>query len=188
MTEMTNELLADAKERMHKSVQATNQEFGSVRTGRASPALLDRVVVDYYGAPTPLKQLATISAPEARLLSVQPYDQSSIKVIEKAIMESDIGLTPNNDGKLIRLSIPELNEERRRELVKVVRHIAEEGRVKIRNVRRDVMHDLKELKDAGEVGADEEHRSEVELQKLTDQRISELDDHLKHKESEILEV
>src|SRR3954467_11952648 len=138
MSEMTNELLADAKERMHKSVQSTNNEFGSggtrppgpaVRTGRASPALLDRIVVDYYGAPTPLKQLATISAPEARLLTVQPYDQSSIRAIERAIMESDIGLTPNNDGRLIRLGIPELNEERRRELVKVVRHIAEEGRV-----------------------------------------------------------
>ena len=156
---------------MHKSVDATQHEFGSVRTGRASPALLDRVVVDYYGAPTPLKQLATIYAPEARLLTVQPYDKSSIKAIEKAIMESDIGLTPNNDGKLIRLAIPELNEERRKELVKVVRHIAEEGRVAIRNVRRDVMHDLRELKDGGRGrrrrGAP---RREVELQKLTDAR------------------
>ena len=175
MSELTNELLADAKERMGKSVQSTNDEFGSVRTGRASPALLDRIVVDYYGAPTPLKQLATINAPEARLLTVQPYDASSIKSIEKAIMESDIGLTPNNDGRLIRLGVPELNEERRRELVKVVRHIAEEGRVAIRNIRRDVMHDLRELKDAGEAGADDEHRAEVELQKLTDGQIAELD-------------
>ena len=110
MSELTNELLADARERMGKSVQSTNGEFGSVRTGRASPALLDRIVVDYYGAPTPLKQLATISAPEARLLTVQPYDASSIKSIEKAIMESDIGLTPNNDGRLIRLGVPELND------------------------------------------------------------------------------
>jgi ribosome recycling factor len=188
MSELIDELLADARDRMGKSVESTNHEFASVRTGRASPALLDRIVVDYYGAPTPLKQLATINAPEARLLSVQPYDQSSIKAIEKAIMESDIGLTPNNDGKLIRLAIPELNEERRRELVKVVRHIAEEGRVAIRNVRRDVMHDLKELKDAGEVGADDEHRGEVELQKLTDAKIGELDSHLKGKEEEILEV
>jgi ribosome recycling factor len=144
--------------------------------------------VDYYGAATPLKQLATISAPEARLLTVQPYDQSSIRAIERAIMESDIGLTPNNDGRLIRLGIPELNEERRRELVKVVRHIAEEGRVAIRNIRRDVMHDLRELKDAGEAGADDEHRAEVELQKLTDIQISELDGLLKGKEAEILEV
>jgi ribosome recycling factor len=169
-------------------VASTNNEFGSVRTGRASPALLDRIVVDYYGAPTPLRQLATISAPEARLLTVQPYDQSSIKAIERAIMESDIGLTPNNDGRLIRLGVPELNEERRRELVKVVRHIAEDGRVAIRNIRRDVMHDLRELRDAGEAGADDEHRAEVELQKLTDQKVSELDALLKGKEAEILEV
>jgi ribosome recycling factor len=188
MSEMTDELLADAGERMAKSVESTRTEFGSVRTGRASPALLDRIVVDYYGAQTPLKQLATINAPEARLLTVQPYDQSSIKAIEKAIMESDIGLTPSNDGKLIRLTIPELNEERRRELVKVVRHIAEEGRVAIRNIRRDVMHDLRELKEAGEAGADDEHRAEVELQKLTDGRIADLDGVLKGKEAEILEV
>jgi ribosome recycling factor len=188
MSEMTDELLADAADRMAKSVDATRHEFGSVRTGRASPALLDRVVVDYYGAQTPLKQLSTINAPEARLLTVQPYDQSSIKAIEKAIMESDVGLTPSNDGKLIRLSVPELNEERRRELVKVVRNIAEEGRVAIRNIRRDVMHDLRELKEAGEAGADDEHRAEVELQKLTDGRIADLDGVLKGKEAEILEV
>jgi ribosome recycling factor len=188
MSELTDELLDDAKGRMSKSVASTNTEFGSVRTGRASPALLDRIVVDYYGAPTPLRQLATISAPEARLLTVQPYDQSSIKAIERAIMESDVGLTPNNDGRLIRLGVPELNEERRRELVKVVRQIAEEGRVAIRNIRRDVMHDLRELRDAGEAGADDEHRAEVELQKLTDQKISELDALLKGKEAEILEV
>jgi ribosome recycling factor len=188
MSEMTDELLADAAERMSRSVDATRHEFGSVRTGRASPALLDRVVVDYYGAQTPLKQLSTINAPEARLLTVQPYDQSSIKAIEKAIMESDVGLTPSNDGKLIRLSVPELNEERRRELVKVVRNIAEDGRVAIRNIRRDVMHDLRELKEAGEAGADDEHRAEVELQKLTDGRIADLDGVLKGKEAEILEV
>ena len=187
-SELINELLADAKMRMQKSVESTDSEFASVRTGRASPALLDRITVDYYGTPTPLKQLATISAPEARLLTVQPYDKGSIKAIEKAIMESDIGLTPNNDGRLIRMAIPELNEERRRELVKVVRHIAEDGRVAIRNIRRDVMHDLRELKDAGEAGADDEHRAEVELQKLTDERVHELDALLKHKEAEILEV
>jgi ribosome recycling factor len=185
---MTDELLADAKERMKKSVDSTNVEFGTVRTGRASPALLDRVVVDYYGAETPLKQLATISAPEPQLLSVQPYDQSSIKLIEKAIMEAGIGLTPNNDGKLIRLAVPALNEERRRELVKMVRQIAEEGRVAVRNVRRDTMQDLRELRDAGEAGADDEHRAEVELQKLTDAAVAELDSHLKGKEAEILEV
>ena len=183
-----DEFLQDATERMSKSVDATHDHFNSVRTGRASPALLDRVEVDYYGARTPLKQLAGISAPEARLLSVTPYDKSSIKAIEKAIMESDVGLTPNNDGNVIRLAIPELTEERRRELVKVVRRIAEDGRIAIRNVRRDVMHDLRELKEAGEVGQDDEHRAEVELQKLTDERIGELDESLAAKETEILEV
>jgi ribosome recycling factor len=188
MTEMIDELLADAGERMAKSVDSMRHEFGSVRTGRATPALLDRIFVDYYGAVTPLKQLATISAPEPRLLTVQPYDKSSIKAIERAILESDVGLTPGNDGNLIRLSIPELTEERRRQLVKVVRQIAEEGRVAIRNIRRDVMHDLRELKEAGEAGSDDEHRAEVELQKLTDARIAELDELLKHKEEDILEV
>jgi ribosome recycling factor len=188
MSELINELLADARERMAKSVESTRHEFGSVRTGRASPALLDRIAVDYYGAATPLKQLATITSPEARLLTVQPYDKSSIKAIERAIMESDVGLTPNNDGNVIRLSIPELTEERRRQLVRVVRHIAEEGRVAIRNVRRDVMHDLRELKEAGEAGSDDEHRAEVELQKVTDARVAELDELLGHKEEEILEV
>jgi ribosome recycling factor len=185
---MIDELLEDARDRMAKSVESIRHEFGSVRTGRASPALLDRIMVDYYGAITPLKQLATISAPEPRLLTVQPYDKSSIKAIERAIMESDVGLTPSNDGNLIRLGIPELTEERRKQLVKVVRHIAEEGRVAIRNIRRDVMHDLRELKEAGESGADEEHRAEVGLQKVTDARIAELDELLKHKEAEILEV
>jgi ribosome recycling factor len=183
-----DELLQDAREHMDKSVDATRGKFGSVRTGRASPSLLDRINVDYYGAQTPLKQLATIHAPEARLLSVQPYDKSSIKAIERAIMESDIGLTPSNDGQLIRLAIPELTEERRKQLVKVVRQLAEEGRVAIRNIRRDVMHDLRELRDAGEAGSDDEHRAEEALQKLTDQKVSELDGLLKAKEEEILEV
>jgi ribosome recycling factor len=187
-SELLDSLLEDARERMAKSVEVTQHEFATVRTGRASPALLDRVVVDYYGAPTPLNQLATISAPEARLLTVSPYDKSSIKAIEKAIGESDIGLTPSNDGNVVRLVVPELTEERRRELVKVVRHLAEEGRVKIRNVRRDVMHDLRELKSEGEAGSDDEHRAEVELQKLTDARIADLDGVLKAKEEEILEV
>ena len=188
MTELTDELLADAGERMTKSVESTRVEFASVRTGRASPALLDRISVDYYGTQTPLRQLATVSAPEARLLTVQPYDKSSIKNIERAILESDVGLTPNNDGRLIRMAIPELNEERRRELVKVVRHIAEDGRVAIRNIRRDVMHDLRELKDAGEAGADDEHRAEQELQRLTDSATKEIDELLRSKEAEILEV
>jgi ribosome recycling factor len=185
---MIDELLQDAREHMEKSVDATRHKFGSVRTGRASTALLDRITVDYYGAQTPLKQLATVSAPEARLLTVQPYDKSSIKNIERAILESDIGLTPNNDGQIIRLQVPELTEERRKELVKVVRNLAEEGRVAIRNIRRDVMHDLRELRDAGEAGSDDEHRAEEALQKLTDEKVKELDALLKGKEEEILEV
>ena len=188
MSEFIDELLLDARERMSKSVDAIRHEFASVRTGRASPALLDRINVDYYGTATPLKQLATISAPEPRLLTVQAYDKSSIKNIEKAILESDVGLTPNNDGNLIRLNIPELTEERRKQLVKVVHGIAEEGRVAVRNIRRDVMHDLRELKGEGEVGSDDEHRAEVELQKLTDDKISELDALMKGKEAEVLEV
>jgi ribosome recycling factor len=185
---MIDELLQDSREHMAKSVDATRHKFGSVRTGRASTALLDRITVDYYGAQTPLKQLATVSAPEARLLTVQPYDKSSIKNIERAILESDIGLTPNNDGQIIRLQVPELTEERRRELVKVVRNLAEEGRVAIRNIRRDTMHDLRELRDAGEAGSDDEHRAEEALQKLTDEKVKELDGLLKAKEEEILEV
>ena len=188
MSELIDELLADASERMSKSVDATNHEFGSVRTGRASPALLDRIAVDYYGAMTPLKQLATVSAPEARLLTVQPYDKSSIKAIERSIQESDLGLTPNNDGSIIRLQVPELTEERRRQLVKVVRGLAEEGKVAIRNIRRDTLHDLRELRDAGEAGSDDEHRAEEALQKLTDDKVHELDALVKGKEEEILEV
>jgi ribosome recycling factor len=187
-SELIDELLVDAGQRMTKSVEATKGEFGTVRTGRASPALLDRVNVDYYGAQTPLKQLAQISAPEARMLVVTPYDKTSIKAIEKAIMESDLGLTPGNDGNVIRLTIPELTEERRKDLVRVVRGIAEDGRVAVRNVRRDIMHDLRELKKEGDVGGDDEHRAEEALQKLTDDRVHEIDNLLKGKEQEILEV
>jgi ribosome recycling factor len=183
-----DELLSDAKDRMAKSVESAQHEFSTVRTGRASPSLLDRVTVDYYGAMTPLNQLATISAPEARLLSVTPYDKSSMKAIEKAINESDVGLTPSNDGNVVRLVIPELTEERRRDLVKVLRNLAEEGRIAIRNVRRDTMQHLRELKSEGEASSDDEHRAEVELQKLTDGRVGDLDALLKAKEEEILAV
>jgi ribosome recycling factor len=183
-----DELLQDASEHMDKSVEATRQKFQSVRTGRASPSLLDRISVDYYGTHTPLRQMATISASEARMLTVQPYDKTSIKAIERAIMESDLGITPNNDGTLIRLVLPELTEERRKQLVKVVRALTEEGKVALRNIRRDVMHDLKELRESGEAGADDEHRGEDALQKLTDDKVKELDALLKGKEAEILEV
>jgi ribosome recycling factor len=181
-----DDLLQDARERMRKSVEATRHEFATVRTGRASPHLLDRLDIDYYGTRTPLRQLSSIAAPEGRLLTVTPYDKSAIKAIEKAIMESDLGLTPNSDGNMIRLQIPELTEERRRELVKVVHGLAEEGRVAVRNIRRDCMHDLRELKQEGEVGADEERRAEGELQKLTDAEVQQIDELLKGKEEEIL--
>jgi ribosome recycling factor len=185
---MIDDLLKDATDRMNKAVEAIRHEFTTVRTGRASPHILDRIQVDYYGAQTPLNQLAQVSASEARLLTITPYDKSSIKSIEKAILESDVGLTPSNDGNVIRLTLPELTEERRKDLVKVVHGIAEEGRVSIRHVRREVMHDLKELKSEGEVGEDEERRAESELQKLTDAKIGEIDSFLSGKEEEILEV
>jgi ribosome recycling factor len=186
--ELLDELLADAKERMTKSVESTRGEFATVRSGRASPHLLDRISVDYYGNQTPLKQLANVAASDARLLTVTPFDKSVIGAIEKAIQESDVGLTPSNDGNLIRLQIPEMTEERRREMVKVVHGVAEEGRVAIRNVRRDIMSDLRDLKKEGEAGEDDERRAEADLQKQTDAAIAEIDSLLKGKEEEILEV
>ena len=186
--ELIDELLKDAKDRMTKSVESSRGELATVRTGRASPHLLDRITVDYYGSPTPLKQLANIAASDARLLTVTPFDKSSIETIEKAIRESDVGLEPSNDGNLIRLSIPELTEERRREMVKVVHGVAEEGRVAVRNIRRDTMHDLRELKKEGEAGEDDERRAETSLQKQTDDAVAEIDTLLKGKEEEILEV
>ena len=182
---IVKDLLDDAHERMRKSVEATSGEFTTVRTGRASPHLLDRIQVDYYGQATPLKQLATLNVPEPRMLTVQPFDPSSVAAIERAIQESDLGLNPSNDGKLIRLPIPQLTEERRKELVKVAKQIAEDGRVAVRNVRRDVIHHLKEEES---VGADEEHRAEERVQKLTDEHISRIDELLKRKEAEITEV
>jgi ribosome recycling factor len=182
-----DELIQDAQKRMGSSVEHTRTEFNTVRTGRASAALLDRVQIDYYGQPTPLKQLATINVPEPRMLTIQPFDPSSIKSIEKAIQESDLGLTPSNDGKLIRLPMPQPTEERRKELVKVVRKIAEEGKVAVRNVRRDAVQHLKELT-KGDVGKDDEHRAEERVQKLTDDHTKSIDELLKHKEAEIMEV
>jgi ribosome recycling factor len=183
-----DDFLADAKTRMQKSVESTRSELATVRTGRASPHLLDRIQVDYYGTQTPLRQLANIATTEARLLTLTPYDKSQIGAIEKAILESDVGLTPSSDGNVIRLQIPELTEERRKEMVKVVHGVAEEGRVAVRNIRRDVMHDLRELKKEGEVGEDDERRAEAELQKRTDEATGEIDTLLKGKEEEILEV
>ena len=185
---MSDVLLDEAEERMAKSVESCRNELATVRTGRASPHLLDRIIVDYYGADTPLKQLANVAATDARLLTLTPYDKNAIGLIEKAIQESDLGLTPSNDGNVVRLQIPDLTEERRREMVKVVHGVGEGGKVSVRNVRRDVMHDLRELKKDGEIGEDDERRAESELQRLTDEATKNIDEALKSKEAEILEV
>lgn len=185
---MEKELLDEAKSRMAKAVAATQTEFNTVRSGRASTALLDRIHVDYYGVSTPLKQIASVAAPEARLLTVTPFDKSSIKAIEKAIRESDLGINPGNDGQVIRLPVPTLTEERRRDLVKLVHRLAEDGRVAVRNIRRDALKDLKEAKTEGLIGEDAERRAEEQLQKATDEHIKQIDELLKRKEQEILEV
>lgn len=188
MSELIDELLADAKDRMEKSVESTRGELHTVRTGRASSHLLDRITIDYYGTDTPLNQLANVAAPDARLLLVTPFDKSALTAIEKAINESDVGLTPNNDGQVIRLQIPEMTEERRREMVKVINGVAEDGRIAIRNVRREILSDLRDLKKDGDVGQDDEHRAEGELQKVTDAATGEIDALLKGKEEEIMTV
>ncbi len=185
---MIDDLIKDASARMDKSVEAARHELNTVRTGRASAALLDRVQIDYYGQQTPLRQLATINVPEPRMLTIQPFDPNSVKSIERALQESDLGLTPSNDGKIIRLPIPQLTEERRKELVKVVRQIAEDGRIAVRNIRRDVIHHLKELSKKGDVGEDEERRAEEQVQNLTTDHTHSIDELLKHKEAEIMEV
>jgi ribosome recycling factor len=186
--ELIETLLADADERMKKSVENSREKLGTVRTGRASPAILERVQVDYYGTQTPINQMANIAATEARLLTISPYDKSALPAIEKAITDSDLGLTPNNDGNVVRIQIPELTEERRNEMVKQARHLAEEGRIAIRNIRRDIMHELKELRTGGDVGEDDEKRGEDDLQKLTDRHVGEVDGQLQHKEADLLEV
>ncbi len=187
MTAM-DDFVTDAQQRMDKSVDATHEHFNTVRTGRASAALLDRITIDYYGTPSPLKNIASISVPEPRLLSIQPFDPTAVKQIERAIQESDLGLTPSNDGRVIRLPIPQLTEERRKELVKVIRAMAEEGRVAVRNVRRDAMKHLEELVKNGEVGDDDERAAEARVQKLTDEHVQKIDDLLKRKEADVMEV
>ena len=185
---MIDDVLTDASRRMAKSVEAAKHEFTTIRTGRASAALLDRIQVSAYGTKMPVNQLATISVPEPRLLTITPFDKSIMKDIERAIQESDLGLTPSNDGQIIRLPIPQLTEERRKELVKQVRHMAEEGRVAARNIRRDAVHHLKKLEQDGDAGADDVHRAEDRLQKVTDEHVQRIDAALKAKDAEIMEV
>jgi ribosome recycling factor len=185
---MIRELVADGKRRMESAVEALRLEFNAVRTGRASTGLLDRLNVDYYGAKTPLKQLANLATPDARTLSITVYDKGAVALVVRAIQESDLALTPNTDGNVVRLSIPALTAERRQELVKVVKGLAEDSRIAVRNVRRDIMQDLKDLKKEGEVSEDDEHRAEEEVQKLTDSFIERINEAAHHKEAEILEV
>jgi ribosome recycling factor len=180
--------LAEADQKMTRAVSVTREELASVRTGRATPAILNRITVDYYGAPTQLNQLASFSVPEPRLLVIQPYDRNSMSQIEKAIMQSDLGLTPSNDGQLIRLPFPPLTEERRKELIRLVHQRAEEGRVAVRNVRRHVKEELERLERDHAISEDDLTRAEKELQKLTDRHVSEIDELLSGKEKELMEV
>jgi ribosome recycling factor len=180
--------LKDAKRRMEGAVSALSSEFASVRTGRASTALLDRITVDAYGTRTPLNQLATIHAPEPRLLTVQPFDRTIMPAVEKAIQESDLGLTPNNDGQIIRLPVPQLTEERRKEMVRLVHKMAEEGRVAVRNVRRDVLNELKRAEKDGELSRDQLKNAQDAVQKVTDAEVKAIDELMGRKEAEILEV
>lgn len=185
---MIDQAMKQADEKMAKAVEVAREEFSGVRTGRASPALVQRIVVDYYGAPTPLQQLATISVPESKTLAIHPYDKNAVASIEKAIMASDLGITPSNDGTTIRLGFPQLTEERRKELIKVVRDRAEHGRVAVRNVRRHTKEEIdKDMKD-GKVSEDDARRAEKDLQKLTDKYVAEIDHMLQRKEQELMEV
>jgi ribosome recycling factor len=185
---MIKDLLRETEDKMKKAVEALDADLRTIRTGRASPALVERVMVEYYGTPTPLEQLATISAPELQLLTIRPYDPASLKDIERAILASELGLTPNNDGKLIRLVIPRLTQERRVELVKIVHKRLEEARVSIRNIRREAMNDLKDFEKDKLVSEDEADRGRDDLQDLTDRYIKKVDESGGRKEKEIAEV
>ena len=185
---MIDETLFDAEEKMEKAVAVAKDDLASVRTGRATPAMFSRVVVDYYGAMTPLNQLSSINVPEARMAIIKPYDASQLRTIEKAIRDSDLGLNPSNDGQIIRVVIPQLSEERRREMVKVARGKGEDARVTIRNIRRKAMEELHRIARDGETGEDEVARAEKELQGTTDRYVHQVDDLVKHKETELLEV
>ncbi len=180
--------LDDTREKMAKAVEHTSVDLSTVRTGRATPSLVEKLKVEYYGTPTPLQQIAGIGTPEPRLLVITPYDKTSMKAIEKAIQESDLGINPQNDGTVIRLSVPALSEERRRELAKQAKHKAEEGRIAIRNIRRQARHELEAFEKDGDVGSDEIERAEKGLDKLTADHISRVDEILQHKEADLLQV
>jgi ribosome recycling factor len=185
---MIDDLIHEAEKKMAKSIEVLHAELSTVRTGRATPSLLDRVQVDYYGAATPLQQLAQIHAPEARMLVIQPYDRGAIGSIEKALQRSELNLNPANDGQVIRIPFPPLTEERRKELVKVVRHKAEEARVSIRNVRREEQHGIQQLEKDGDISQDDSKRAMDQLQKVTDRHIEQVDQVATRKEQEVMEV
>lgn len=183
-----DDLKKEAQGKMRRALEVTREEFSSIRTGRASPKLVERLEIDYYGTKTPLNQIAGISVPEARLLVITPYDRNAMAAIEKAIMASDIGITPSNDGSVIRLAVPQLTEERRKEMIKLMHHRAEEGRVAIRNVRRHTKDEMERMKKEGHISEDDVFRAEIELQDVTDEFIAEVDEMVEHKEKELLEV
>lgn len=185
---MVSETLTEAESRMNGAVRSLDDDLASIRTGRASPALVERLLVEYYGSPTPLMQLATISAPEPRLLTIRPFDVTTLKEITRTIQSSDLGLTPNSDGKIIRLNIPPLTEERRHELVRLVRSRCEDARIAVRNVRRDIQNTMREFERGKEISEDELKRGESELQKTTDRHIEEINEIGQRKEAEVLEV
>ena len=187
-SEVVAMVLDDAREKMAKAVEHASSELATIRTGRASPALVEKLRVEYYGTPTPLQQIAGIGIPEPRLLVITPYDKTSMKAIEKAIQESDLGINPQNDGTVIRLAIPALSEERRRDLAKQAKHKAEEGRIAIRNLRRQARHELDAFERDGEVGVDEIERAEKDLDKLTADHVGKVDEMLHHKEADLLQV
>ncbi len=188
MAESKDAVLRDIEDKMKKAMSVNQEELSSIRSGRATPALLNRITVDYYGTQTPLNQVANLSVPEPRLLVIAPYDPNSISAIEKAILASDLGITPNNDGSVIRLAFPQLTEERRKELIKLAHVRAEEGRVAIRNLRRHAKQELEKMKKDHTLSEDEERGAEGQLQKVTDRYIAEVDKNLKHKEEELSEV
>ena len=183
---MIPDVLSAAKEKMGKAVTHTTSEFGSVRTGRASPALVEKLGVDYYGTEVPLQQLAGFTVPEARTLVVAPYDRNAVGAVEKALRNSDLGVNPSSDGTVVRLVFPPLTAERRKDYVKMVKHMAEEGRVAVRNLRRAARHELEALEKDGDMSADDLERAEKELEKITHAQVAEIDNHLEHKERELL--
>ncbi len=185
---MLNEIYDDAKDRMEKTLKNLEREYKRLRTGRATPSLVEHIKVEYYGTPTPLNQLATITIPEPRTIMIQPWDQNVVGEVEKAVLKSDLGLTPNNDGKVIRINIPPLTEERRKELVKIVKKMAEEAKVAIRNIRRDANEMIKDLKKEKQISEDEQYRGQEKIQKLTDEFVEKIEDLMEKKEKEVLEV